>query len=274
MIWLVLRLMRPYLAVTGTVTAASTAYVLYGATVVQRQLDTRGLPHCVNPNWCWPSGAAMDAVLGMQLVAAFVPMLLGLILGVPLFAREREEQTAAFVLTQSISRRRWVITKLGCALAVGAACAGVVATTHRLIGARYTLLANDLYELIEVLHLNHIGFMVMQTVLTIAICAILGLATGRTLRTLMLSLVCWPLSVVATYAGVLLLSYPLALLPIGTHTVSPLEDLSNTANDDPRWLRDISYADGVGYAATAVLIVYVVAIIVLATRRVSLRAAH
>jgi ABC-type transport system involved in multi-copper enzyme maturation permease subunit len=271
MIWLALRLMRPYLVVAGALTATSTAYIVYGASVVQRQLDAQGMPHCYNPSWCWPEKSAMDAIFGMQLVAAVVPTLLGLILGVPLFAREREEETAAFVLTQSISRERWIITKLCCALAAGATFAAVVATAHRLVGARYTLLANDLYEMIEVVHLNHIGFMVLQTVFTVAVCALVGLATGRTLRTLVLALVCWPIGIAATYAGALLLSIPLAMLGVGTDSTPP-PDLGDSANDDPRWLTDISLADGFGYTATTLLIIYVVVIVVVA-RRVGRRTA-
>jgi hypothetical protein len=144
MTWLALRLLRPYLVIAAAVAAAATGYLLVAATVVQRQLDRAGRPDCVDPNDCYPHGAALNAVLGMELCAAFVPPLLGLILGVALFAREREEDTVAFALTQSISRRRWVRTKFGWALVAALTCSLSVALTHRLVATRYTVLLDPL----------------------------------------------------------------------------------------------------------------------------------
>ncbi|MEV4639963.1 ABC transporter permease subunit [Actinoplanes sp. NPDC049548] len=258
MTWLAIRLLRPYLIISVLISGVSTAFLVHGSAVVQRQLDARGMPGCVNPNLCWPTGPAMNAILGMELVAAFVPVLIGLVLGVPLFAREREEGTVAFVLSQSVSRRRWVVTKLACALVAGGLCTAVVALTYRLLVARYTLLANDLYELLELLHLNHVGFMVMQTVFTTAVAGLLGLVYGRTLRTLVVSLVWWPFGVAAVYAGV-------ALLPVAPGS-GVAGDSGFSPDDDRYWTADISYADGFGYAATVLMIVYVVTTVLLARR--------
>ncbi|MFI7601978.1 hypothetical protein [Actinoplanes sp. NPDC049681] len=256
MTWLALRLLRPYLIVAVLVSGLSTAFLGYASGVVQRQLDARGMPDCVNPNLCWPTGSAMHAILGMELVAALVPVVIGLVLGVPLFAREREEGTVAYVLTQSVPRGRWVVTKLLCALTAGALCTAVPALTYRLVAARYTLLANDLYELIELLHLNHVGFMVMQTVLTAAVAGLLGLIYGRTLRTLVVSLVWWPFGIAAVYAGV-------ALLPFGA---GPGAGPQFSPDDDRYWTADISFADGLGYAATVLMIAYVLVTVLIARR--------
>jgi ABC-type transport system involved in multi-copper enzyme maturation permease subunit len=54
------------------------------------------------------------------LTAISVPLLLGLFLGSPLFSREYEEGTNKLVWTQSVSRRRWLTTKLVWALAFAA----------------------------------------------------------------------------------------------------------------------------------------------------------
>jgi hypothetical protein len=43
------------------------------------------------------------------------PPLLGIFIGAPLFAREVEQGTHIFGLTQSVSRRRWLLTKFGMA---------------------------------------------------------------------------------------------------------------------------------------------------------------
>lgn len=256
MTWLAMRLLRPYLIVAVVISGVSTAFLFFASGVVQRQLDASGMPGCVNPNLCWPTGPAMNAILGMELVAAFVPVLIGLVVGVPLFAREREESTVAFVLTQSVPRGRWVVTKLACALLAGAVCTAVPALTYRLVAARYTLLANDLYELIEMLHLNHPGFMVMQTVLTAAVAGLLGLVYGRTLRTLAVALVWWPFGIAAVYVGV-------ALLPLGAGSGAGPEF---SPDDDRYWTADISSADGFGSAATALMIGYVLITVLIARR--------
>jgi hypothetical protein len=264
MTWLALRLLRPSLAVAATLAAAATAYIFHAAGTVQDQLDARGVPDCLDPNVCYPSGAAMNAVLGMELIAAFVPALLGLILGVPLFAREREEDTIAFALTQSTSRRRWVLTKLSCALAAGLICSAAVATTHRLVGARYTLLANDTYEGLQLLHLNHIGFMVMLTLTLTALAGVVGLSTGRTLRTLVLSVVGGPFAVAAAGGAAALLLLPVGLLTGGTNPAAT----EGTTGD---FTGDISFMDGFGYLMTGGLI-GLVALLMLLGPRAGIRA--
>jgi hypothetical protein len=265
MTWLALRLLRPYLLVAATVAAAATAYVLHAAGVVQRQLDGAGVPDCLDPNLCYPNGGALNAVLGMELVAAFVPPLLGLILGVALFAREREEDTIAFVLTQSVPRERWVLTKLGCALAAGIACAGSVATAHRLVGIRYTVLANDTYELLQLLHLNNVAYMVGQTAVLIALAGVLGLVTGRTLPTLVLSVIGGPFVMMAAGGIAVLLFYPLGVLTGGT---DPADDSTPGTFAD-----DMTAMDPFAYLAGAVLGAGVVALALLA-RRAGIRASR
>ena len=259
MTWLALRLLRPSLTVAVALAATATAYIFYAAGIVQDQLNAAGVPDCLDPNGCYPSGAAMNAVLGMELIAAFVPALLGLILGVPLFAREREEDTIAFALTQSSSRRRWVLTKLSCALAAGLICSAAVATTHRLVGTRYTVLANDTYEGLQLLHLNHIGFMVMLTVTLTALAGVLGLSTGRALRTLVLSVVGGPFAVAAAGGAAALL-----LIPVGLLTGDPGPTPSQGTPDD--LTRDISFMDGFGYLMTGGLVGLVALLMLLGPR--------
>jgi hypothetical protein len=265
---LILRLLRPYLIVALLVTAAATTYLFVAAATVQRRLDAQGVPDCVNPNVCWPTGAAMDAILGAELVAAFTPLLLGLLVGVPLFARERQDGTAAFVLTQSVPARRWALAKLAWAAGVAGGCTAVVAVTHRLVMARYTLLANDLYELLELLHHHSVPFMVMLSVATAVTAGVLGLVTGRTSRTVASTVLWWPFGVIAAHAGGGLLSVPLAWLPWEPGPTT--EGL--TPQDDRYWTADLSLADGVGYVAAAALAVYVL-VVVLLGRRLARRAA-
>jgi hypothetical protein len=260
MTWLTLRLLRPYLVVAGLVTAAATGYLLAAAGTVQRHLDEAGLPDCRDPNLCWPEGDAMQAIFGSQLIAALVPPLIGVILGVALFAREREEDTAAFALTQSTPRGRWVLTKLGWALTAGVVGTGIVAVTHRVFTAPYTVLANDNYELIELLHLNHPGYMTAQTAVLIAIAGLVGLRTGRTLPTLVLTAAGWPLALIVAFLGVNLLARPLQAL---TGEAAPA---AGGSFED-----DYALADAFGWAATVLLALGVTGLVLLA-RRVGARA--
>lgn len=243
------RALLPPLGTAAVVVGGSVAVVLAGAASVQRQLDERGVPGCVNPNVCWPTGGAMDAILAMELVAAFVPVLLGLLLGVPVGTG---------------GRRVPVTTGLAVAMAAGALGTGLVAVVYRTVAARYTLIANDRYELLEVLHLNHVGLMVTRTLFTIAVAALLGLATRSVVRTTALSLGAWPFGVVATFAGV-------ALLSVGAGTDPSTDRGAGLSPDDDRyWTADISLADGVGWAGTAVTAAYTV-ILLLVIRRAARR---
>jgi ABC-type transport system involved in multi-copper enzyme maturation permease subunit len=263
MTWLAFRLLRPYLVVVLIVTAVATGYLLFAAGVVQDQLDLAGTPDCADPNLCYPHSAAMDAVFGMELVAAFTPPLIALILGVPLFAREREDETAGFVLTQSVSRQRWVLTKLGWALAVGIVCSAIVGAVHRLIGTRYTVLANDTYEMLQLLHLNHPGFTATLTAVLIVLAALLGLVIGRTLPTLVLTAVAWPFTVIAVFIG-------MGVLSAGYIAVfgepDPPPSSSGTFADDT------TFMDPLGHTGSAMYAVAVIGLVLL-TRRKAVRAA-
>lgn len=239
MTWLALRLMRPYLVTAAAVAGAATAYLWHAAGVVQRQLDAAGVPGCHDPNVCYPHGSALNAVFGMELVAAFVPPALGLLLGVALFARERADDTVAFVLVQAISRSRWVFVKAGWTLAAAVTCSGLVALTHRLLATRYTVLANDTYELLQLLHLNNAAYMVAQAVVLTALGGLLGMSTGSTTRTLALSVAAGPVVWLAAGAvGVLLLV--------------PLHGLVTAPDGDLFLMDPLAYLTGAAAGAMAV----------------------
>ncbi|GIE34610.1 hypothetical protein Ait01nite_076550 [Actinoplanes italicus] len=221
--WLALRLLRPYLIVAATLSAVSTAIVLAGSRTIREHVvasgivvedyapDRTGL--CEELVSCLPAGTATNLAQVIILVATFVPLLIGLILGVPLFAREREESTDAFVLTQSVPRLRWMSTKLLWALTAGAICTAAVAVAFRLAAARYTLIVNDAaYAVLRELHQNSIGFMVMQTVFITALAGVVGLAVGRTLRTLLVTVLAWPAALIVAQIGGLLLGLMVYLL--------------------------------------------------------------
>ena len=62
------------------------------------------------------SGVFLSKYSSMQYVAIlllFAPVLIGMFWGAPLVAREVEQGTHRFVWTQGVSRRRWMLTKIG-----------------------------------------------------------------------------------------------------------------------------------------------------------------
>ncbi|MET8278711.1 hypothetical protein [Micromonospora sp. NPDC005174] len=238
--WLALRLLRPYLIIAAALSVASAAFVLAGAYVIRQQADVHGIVIgdyaadrtglCEPLVSCLPAGSATNLAQAIALVAAFVPLLLGLILGVPLFAREREESTDDFLLTQSVPRLRWLITKLRWALVAGGIGAVTVAVPFRLAAARYTLILDDAgFAVLRELHRNNIGFMVMQTVFITALAGIIGLAVGRTLRTLALTVAAWPVALVAAQIGGLLLGLLAVVL---TSWSGPLSMMFGTLTED------------------------------------------
>jgi hypothetical protein len=231
--WLALRLLRPYLIVAAVLSAASTAFVLLGARAIGRQVDAHGMvvddyaPDrtglCETGLSCLPAGTATDLGQAIVLIAAFVPLLIGLILGVPLFAREREESTDAFVLTQSIPPMRWLSTKLFWALSAGAVCTAAVAVSFRRAAAGYTLVLDDVgYTLLGEVHKYNVTFMVMQAVFITALAGVIGLAGGRTLRTLVLSVLAWPVVLVVAQIGGLLLAMVAFLLSSWSDSLSSM----------------------------------------------------
>ena len=107
-----------WLAVTGSLQAA--AWTTYNVT-----------HHCVDVvatrNNCFALGQTYSTLNNFALVnlglAVAMPALLGLVLGAPLVAREIEQGTNRLAWTQSITRTRWLLVKLG----VGAlACCAIV----------------------------------------------------------------------------------------------------------------------------------------------------
>jgi ABC-type transport system involved in multi-copper enzyme maturation permease subunit len=229
--WLSPRLLRPYVIGAAALSGASTAFVLISARVIQQQADAHGIAVkeyapdqtglCEKAVSCLPAGTATTLAQAIAVVAAFLPLLIGLILGVPLFAREREESTDAALPARSVRRSRWLSTRLLGALTSSAICTAAVAVAFRLAAARYTLIVDGSgYALLRELHKNNIGFMVAQAVFITALVGILGLAIGQTLRTLALSVLAWPVALVVAQLGGLILGMLVYLLTSWSDSLS------------------------------------------------------
>jgi hypothetical protein len=130
MIWMTWRQHR------GAVAVGAALFALLGGALVWLGLKARsdvrryGLTSCLHDNldcttpierlqrlyhWLPPTAAAL----------VFVPLLAGMFWGAPLVARELETGTFRLAWTQSVSRLRWISTKL--ALALGATAAATIA---------------------------------------------------------------------------------------------------------------------------------------------------
>jgi len=82
---------------------------VYNSAVAQCRASRGGLGGCVNPVTT-DDGKLQTLALALVLI---VPVLIGMFWGAPLVARELETGTFRLAWTQSVSRRRWLLVKLG-----------------------------------------------------------------------------------------------------------------------------------------------------------------
>jgi hypothetical protein len=115
---LTLRLARPNVLASIALLAAVALYAVLTRRAMSTNLDTSGL------NACLASGGdcvalARDFTHKFNFVISsyrwinLVPLLTGMFWGGPLIAREVEQATHRLAWTQSVSRGRWLATKLG-----------------------------------------------------------------------------------------------------------------------------------------------------------------
>lgn len=137
MTWIVWRQQRPvFITLVAGLVVAVVAILLLRAVMVA-DLSAGNLLDCVAKGIdACNSPAANDFQTAwfdkMHLAAATVlaaPVLIGVFVGAPLFAREFEQGTHALAFTQSVSRTRWMATKF----AVAALPALVVVVVYQLV---------------------------------------------------------------------------------------------------------------------------------------------
>ncbi|MEU4350325.1 ABC transporter permease subunit [Streptomyces sp. NPDC023838] len=132
LLWLVARQHRAVLLACAAAILFGSAWIIYQRHGLLHDAHAAGLPATPVDE--------VDGALRMRLentfndVASYVgylPMLFGLFLGAPLLASDHESGTARLVTTQSVPRGRWLLWKLGFALAL-------VAVTTAVLGALLT----------------------------------------------------------------------------------------------------------------------------------------
>ncbi|MFH8886193.1 ABC transporter permease [Streptomyces californicus] len=119
--WLVVRQHRIALACVLGLTLLTAIWIVYERHDLVQLLDAKG----------WPekdAGQPMENNRGYDYITSIInglPLILAVFIGAPLIAGDQESGTAQLVTTQSVSRRQWLIAKLGLAYAL-ALVSGVV----------------------------------------------------------------------------------------------------------------------------------------------------
>ncbi len=133
MIWLTWRQHRTQAATTVAFVAAVAALLLAKGSTVHSYFDSTVKPCLVQHGQCdGLINAFENRFSGLQILIPLVlvlPLLVGLFWGAPLVAREMESGTFRLAWTQSVTRRRWLLTKVGvliaAAILISAAYAGL-----------------------------------------------------------------------------------------------------------------------------------------------------
>jgi ABC-type transport system involved in multi-copper enzyme maturation permease subunit len=132
MTFLIWRLHRVHAIVSAVVIVAVTALIVPTGIAIANSYHHAVMNCSVNHVRC---GDIAGTVFGhngvftslVQNLAMAFPLVLGILWGAPLVAREFEAGTEDFAWTQGVTRRRWVLTNLGWALLVAAAWGGALA---------------------------------------------------------------------------------------------------------------------------------------------------
>jgi hypothetical protein len=126
--WVAWRLQRGTLLALGVLSCAVAAWLVISGLHARSVFGALARAHCNGPGpaprACYglPTGSA-TTILGPVLLNG-LPVLIGMFVGAPLFARDFESGTQRFAFTQGTSRSRWVVSRLAL---MAAACMPVAA---------------------------------------------------------------------------------------------------------------------------------------------------
>ena len=121
--WLVWRQHRAAFWTVLAATAAAILLIAYERAQLMSYLTSEGWPHLKDG---WDQHLDTNHMDMINLGLGFVPVVIGVFLGAPLLANDLETGTAKLVNTQSTSRVRWLVTKLGMNAVVVVACTAAV----------------------------------------------------------------------------------------------------------------------------------------------------
>jgi len=130
MTWLVWRLYRVQAAIAGGLLAAF-ALILLVTWVPMASRWHSALSACTADHSCATLANSLSlgnhGAYDLTILSLAVPAVIGLLIGAPTVAGETETGTSIFAWTQSITRRRWLLTKAGWLLLAAAVWGGCVA---------------------------------------------------------------------------------------------------------------------------------------------------
>jgi hypothetical protein len=129
MIWLSWRQQRFEALICGGIFAALTTLLVVTGLRINASYNHAHLAACSlgqnQPSWCGDSvprfGAQFANLVNLTNWFNLVPLLLGILVAAPIIV-EFEHGTHRLVWTQTITRRRWLLTRLGLAFMVAIAC--------------------------------------------------------------------------------------------------------------------------------------------------------
>jgi hypothetical protein len=127
MTWLIWRQHRTQAFITGIAIALFAVAVLLTGVHMANVLDAAR--SCEANGTCGFSGnvfAGYGAIIDTVHVTILLPVILGAFFGASLIARETEHATNVLVWTQTVTRRRWLYTKVAAALAATVVVSAVV----------------------------------------------------------------------------------------------------------------------------------------------------
>jgi ABC-type transport system involved in multi-copper enzyme maturation permease subunit len=260
MIWLTWRQHRRELLIVGVVLAALALYLMLtgGAMYSAYQQVTGGMsPALCERQQGQPASDLCNALIddfygaynnNLFAMAALVllPPLAGVFLGAPLVARELESGTFKLVWTQSVTRRRWLLTKvgamLGVALLVSAATIPLVYWWRGPFSADDVGIISPVYAVEGVLPLAYMAFALA-----------LGIAAGTLLRRTVAAMFVTLAGYAAVAIGIVTFARQRFLPPL-TATWNPFvsDGPHRTSNQD--WVLYSGYLDQAGHPVDTLLV--------------------
>ncbi|GIE86074.1 ABC transporter permease subunit [Actinoplanes regularis] len=188
MIWLTWRQFRTQARVAAAALAAIAVYLVYLGSRIRD--DYKGVLGC-RPSDCGTTRHNFDEsytgplmIAGLLLLAA--PALIGMFWGAPLITREVEERTDRLVWNQSLTRTRWLVTKLVVLALVSAAVTGLFSLLLTWNATRYDQFIGNRFGALNFASRNVVplGYAVFAFVLG----TVIGLVVRRTLVAMALTL--------------------------------------------------------------------------------------
>ncbi|MEO6081695.1 MAG: transmembrane transport protein [Umezawaea sp.] len=188
MIWLTWRQFRTQALVTAAALAVVAIYLVYLGSRIRD--DYVGVLGCL-PSDCAIARHAFDdaygdqlTIIGLLLVAT--PGLIGIFWGAPLITRELEEKTDRLVWNQSVTRTRWLATKLVFLTLASVAITGLFSLLLTWNASRYDQFIGERFDAVNFSSRNLVPF--GYAAFAFVLGTVIGLVVRRTLPAMALTL--------------------------------------------------------------------------------------